>query len=778
MAKNKRKKTAATAGAITLVAALILTGTYAWRSISQEALNENLVLANPGGRLHDDWNGSNKRVYVENFTDTTYDPDNAGEVIENPNQAPIYVRVKLQEYLELGQDAGKNFNDANRKATPIVSTMDFNDKSTWTLYRPTTITNPAGWSDLFQDYVKITTATDTKLKYMPTFNKNQESLKADINGTYEGTTAGDKIHFDDYDDWETFTGTLSNGSTVGKAGDAYYYDETSTETLGTIPGSEVLYKKNADEEHEVKETLETAKLISMSDWIAYDGTSGQEKTGNYWVFDEDGWAYWAQPLEPGTATGPLITDVKLQKTAGGNCYYAINVVGEFASEDDWGDPNGGDKESAGFYWNDGKMDGLSDNALKLLNTISGASGAADHVAITATAGDITGSSATDTINVEPGATVQFSGVVTAKGKEVSDQSIAWTQTGSRAGSATALTDNGNGTATLEIADDEVAKSINVTATPGANSAAAVTYKVNVVPPKSVKVELSSGTDNGKVAPNGSLTYKATVKSATGDKYANQKVTWTVDGNNESGTTVTNGVLAVDANEKAGTILTIKAKSQTDGDVYGTATVRVTTSTLPLETLETIDEVKVNSDGVLYGTKTGADGSILGNANNTKTVKIDGVEFYVVAKKDGKALLLAKEKLEEKAFGATGADWTTSTLRTYLNSDTASTGWLDGKTNLKGAALSTEVVSGAGNDQIFLLSKEDIYGGASNLTAGVQLVAPNSSWVAKWTTNSTLWWSLRTASSDKVDVVGTTGAHATEDVTSTNGGVRPACWVSL
>ena len=34
--------------------------------------------------------------------------------------------------------------------------------------------------------------------YMPTFNKNKDSLAADINGTYEGTAKGDDTHYDDY----------------------------------------------------------------------------------------------------------------------------------------------------------------------------------------------------------------------------------------------------------------------------------------------------------------------------------------------------------------------------------------------------------------------------------------------------------------------------------------------------------------------------------------------------------------------------------------------------
>ena len=71
--------------AVAVSAAILLGGTYAWQSISQTALNEKIVEVNPGGRLHDDFDGTNKDVYVENFGDT-----------------PIFARVRLDEYMEIG----------------------------------------------------------------------------------------------------------------------------------------------------------------------------------------------------------------------------------------------------------------------------------------------------------------------------------------------------------------------------------------------------------------------------------------------------------------------------------------------------------------------------------------------------------------------------------------------------------------------------------------------------------------------------------------------------
>ena len=93
---NKRKKAVA---ATVAAAAILLAGTFAWTSISQNALNEAIVDINPGGRLHDDFNGTNKDVYVENF--------NTGV-----DAVPIFARVRLDEYMEIGQEVLKRFMDA------------------------------------------------------------------------------------------------------------------------------------------------------------------------------------------------------------------------------------------------------------------------------------------------------------------------------------------------------------------------------------------------------------------------------------------------------------------------------------------------------------------------------------------------------------------------------------------------------------------------------------------------------------------------------------------
>ena len=85
----KKKKLATSVAAVATAAALLLGGTFAWQSVNQTALNEGADTINPGGRLHDDFDGTNKDVFVENFTD----PENGGQ--------NIFARVRLEEYLEV-----------------------------------------------------------------------------------------------------------------------------------------------------------------------------------------------------------------------------------------------------------------------------------------------------------------------------------------------------------------------------------------------------------------------------------------------------------------------------------------------------------------------------------------------------------------------------------------------------------------------------------------------------------------------------------------------------
>ena len=166
------------------LSAVALTGTYAWQSISQKAKNVVVSEGNPGGRLHDDFNGSSKAVYVENFTA----PEEGG--------LDLFIRVRLDEYLEIGEDAGKNLDDPQRKAEPLVEGTDIGDETTWVTHIPNNAADP------FHTYWRWNFGGSTV--FMPTFNKDRDSLDADINGTFEGPDGDPATDADRYDDYHEY----------------------------------------------------------------------------------------------------------------------------------------------------------------------------------------------------------------------------------------------------------------------------------------------------------------------------------------------------------------------------------------------------------------------------------------------------------------------------------------------------------------------------------------------------------------------------------------------
>ena len=395
--QSKRKKQVSAVVAAVLVVVIALTGTYAWRSISQTALNEAASGGNPGGRLHDDFNGSNKDIYVENFGDI-----------------PIFARIQLREYMETGKDAGINKDDPNRDATPVLAGTDINDISTWTVH---TLGDPH--ASFHSEYWKWTLGGETV--FMPTFNKNKDSLAADINGTFAGPDGDPTTDNDRYGDYVNYTlGEQKTGSAVYDA-DADEEDEGEA----AVEGVDI---ETREETHAAKAT-QNATVLSMAEWKAQGAPRGK-----YWVYDTDGWAYWAEAIQPGEATGMLLAGIELQKNLT-DWYYAIKVTAQFASADELGSKT----DSDGFF-----QEGMTDDALLLLSGISG------NPAVTVRAdGD-----------AKIGKTVQFHAVVGAFGEEAADQSVTWAVSGST--SADTVIDT-NGLLTVG-ADETIDGTLTITAT--------------------------------------------------------------------------------------------------------------------------------------------------------------------------------------------------------------------------------------------------------------------------------------------------------------------------
>ena len=427
MEKAKKKKLTSSIIAVALCVLLLLTGTFAWQSISQTALNEAAGAVNPGGRLHDDFNGTNKDVYVENYT-------KPGEGV------PIFARVRLDEYMEIGDGAGLKTGDTgyeSKAAKSLVGGADINDVSTWKTHIP------GAGDDTFHEYFEWDMGGSTI--YMPTFNMNADSLKADINGTYEGTTPDDDIHYDDYHAY-----TLNEE----KTGDEVYdIDEDTEDEAQPVEDTDI--DTVADQTHTAKNTL-TSQVMTMEEWI-----EAGSNPGAYWVYDTDGWAYWAQAIEPGTATGLLLDGISQIKDTGDDWYYGINVVGQFATMGDWGSADDND----GFF---GPTAGEAptDNALFLLNQAAGRD-------LTVT---VTAAGSADT--VKAGETLDFDAEVKMGDADHGNQKVTWTVQGNTSNSTRM---NADGLLTVS-ADEYIGGKLTVQALSTVDNITKGTYTVKVTSP--------------------------------------------------------------------------------------------------------------------------------------------------------------------------------------------------------------------------------------------------------------------------------------------------------
>lgn len=132
----------------------------------------------------------------------------------------------------------------------------------------------------------------------------------------------------------------------------------------------------ATESHTAKPTI-NGTVITMAEWMTRWGTyqatenpTDEDKAqvmGDFWVWDDDGWAYWANAIQPDTATGLLLDGIELTNPPSDSYYYGINVVGQFVTADDIGFLNG-----TGFYdTSNGKDTIPSENAETLLELLTG-----------------------------------------------------------------------------------------------------------------------------------------------------------------------------------------------------------------------------------------------------------------------------------------------------------------------------------------------------------------------------------------------------------------------
>ena len=261
--------------------------------------------------------------------------------------------------------------------------------------------------------------------FMPTFDKNKDSLAADINGTFAGPDGDPDTDNDRYDDYVEYA--LDDQKTADAVYDAD--DDEDDEGDAAVEGVDVT---TAEETHTAKATQE-ATVLTMEEWKAQGSP-----TGKYWVYDSDGWAYWAEPLAPGEATGLLLDGIERQ-TMMTELYYAIHVTAQFSTVDSIGSKTDG----SGFF-----RDGVTDDAFLLLSKISGNS----IVSVTADNG---------TDSIYQTGTLQFYATVGAFGETAVDQSVTWTVSGQT--SADTAIDAETGLLTVG-ADEPIDGVLTITAT--------------------------------------------------------------------------------------------------------------------------------------------------------------------------------------------------------------------------------------------------------------------------------------------------------------------------
>ena len=664
---SKKKKLLTAVCAVALAAVIAFGGTLAWQSISQQALNEAAATLNPGGRLHDDFDGRNKDVYVENFTNAV-------------DGTPIFARVRLDEYMEIGLGAGSDRNltageELTIEGLTVVGTgSKINDKSTWITRTPNSgLTDEAG--GLYWNWDMDGGST----VYMPTFNKNKDSLKSDVNGTYDGDSSGTP-----YNDYATYT----EGDTL--QGEAVYdADSNNVE-------DENVDRQN--ETHTAKKTI-NGTVITMDEWLirweAYQLIENptEEDTakvmGDFWVWDADGWAYWANPIEPDTATGLLLDGIELTNPPSDSYYYGINVVGQFVTADDIGHLNG-----TGFYdTSDGKSTIPSENAESLIELITGT-----NIDITRVVVEANGGAA----SVNRGDSLQFTANVLKSNTEVINPEIVWSVEGGNS-AATTVSESG----VLSVGADEAAKELTIVATYIGADGNTTRGEIRItLTSKAAVVEIKSdSTDLTSVQPESEINFSAEVTRA-GVAIEGAEVKWSISGNTDVNTVINpssgiNATLTLGANESRGPITVTASYADAETGQTITAVSEVTLNiSVPLDpsiSQEIVDAQITDLDKDDY-----------------TTVTIDGLDWYVLAVDEDRALIFAADAFTEGITNSeTFTSWKDSTWRSYLNGD-----WLNSHELLKSAAIESTIKTRTvyhveewteTSDKVFLLTESDITG---------------------------------------------------------------------
>ena len=273
--------------------------------------------------------------------------------------------------------------------------------------------------------------------------------------------------------------------------------------------------------------------------------------------------------QPATITGVTVTPTAATVEAGKTQQFTAKVTGtgDYNENVTW--TVSGKKSDDTTISEDGVLTVATDETAAALTVTATAAGddtksATATVTVTqpATITNVTVTPTTAT--VEAGKTQEFSAKVEGTG-DVS-QDVTWTVEGKNSTSTTI-----SATGLLTVAADETAATLTVKATANGDDTKYATATVTVKQPATITGVTVTPTA-ATVEAGETQQFTATV-TGTGDY--NEKVAWTVSGNNSTGTTIsTTGLLTVAAGETAAT-LTVKATAAGEDNKSGTATVTVT-----------------------------------------------------------------------------------------------------------------------------------------------------------------------------------------------------------
>ena len=193
----------------------------------------------------------------------------------------MFVRIRLDEYMELGSGAGLKAIEQN---TNVI------------VHNPMNLAEPL--------------IPDTSIDKLDTWIPHAPA----------GSEVNDcGLEFHDFWSWEM-------------GGQIYYfpapegYRENKSFIVQERPAG--LTENSVNDEGIQARQTRSAEVLTMAQWID-DGSI----IGDFWVIDTDGWAYWAAPLTPENATGLLLNRVTQIVQPEEDYFYGINVIAQMATKD-------------------------------------------------------------------------------------------------------------------------------------------------------------------------------------------------------------------------------------------------------------------------------------------------------------------------------------------------------------------------------------------------------------------------------------------------------------